>query len=44
MLTGCNFEMAFGFILINIIADSALKLINEVRVAEHFVNCIIKSE
>ena len=35
MLTGSNFEIAFGFTIINVIADITLKLINQVWV-EHF--------
>ena len=41
MLTGSNFEMAFGFSIINIIADITFKVINQVRV-EHFVDFIFK--
>ena len=43
MLMGSNFEMAFGFTIINIIADIALKLINLVGV-DHFVDFIFKSK
>ena len=43
MLTASNFEMAFYFRILNIIADVTLKLINYVRV-EHFVDIIFQSK
>ena len=43
MLTGFNFEMAFGFITINIIADITLKLIKQDRV-QYFVDFIFESK
>ena len=41
MLRGSNFEMVFGFTIINVIADITLKLINLVRV-KHFVDFIFE--
>ena len=41
MLTGCNFEMAYGFTVVNIVADIILKFTNQV-LGEHFIDFIFK--
>ena len=43
MPTGYNFEIAFGFIIKNIIADMTFKLTKQVRV-DNFVEFIFESK